>query len=83
LVQETQAVQESHHPKNQSVRKSPGKSVKYEEIYLRAYECTSEARANLIRYLTFYNRTRPHSALDGQTPDQVYFESTNPAALAA
>ena len=59
------------------------RTVKYEEVYLRAYECTSEARANLTRYLTFYNRTRPHSALDGQTPDQVYFESTNPAALAA
>jgi putative transposase len=59
------------------------RTVKYEEVYLRAYECTSEARANLTRYLTFYNRTRPHSALDGQTPDQVYFHCTNPAALAA
>jgi putative transposase len=59
------------------------RTVKYEEVYLRAYECTSEARANLTRYLTFYNRTRPHSALDGQTPDQVYFASINPAALAA
>jgi putative transposase len=57
--------------------------VKYEEVYLKAYECTSEARANLTPYLDFYNRTRAHSALDGQTPDQVYFESTNPAALAA
>ena len=59
------------------------RTVKYEEIYLRAYECTSEARANLTRYLTFYNRTRPHSALHGQAPDQVYFASINPAALAA
>jgi len=58
-------------------------TVKYEEVYLRAYECTSQARANLTRYLDFYNRARPHSALDGQTPDQVYFQSTNPAALAA
>ena len=59
------------------------RTVRSEEVYLRAYECTSEARENLTRYLTFYNRTRPHSALDGQTPDQVYFASTHPAALAA
>jgi len=59
------------------------RTVKYEEVYLRAYERTSEARENLTRYLAFYNRTRPHSALDGQTPDQVYFASTHPAALAA
>jgi putative transposase len=59
------------------------RTVKYEEVYLRAYACTSEARENLIRYLAFYNRTRPHSALDGQTPDQVYFASTYPEALAA
>ena len=59
------------------------RNVKYEEVYLRAYECTSGARENLTRYLTFYNRTRPQSALDGQTPDQVYFASTHAAALAA
>jgi putative transposase len=52
------------------------KTMKCEEVYLKAYECISEARANLTRYLTFYSRSRPHSALDGQTPDQVFFEST-------
>ena len=49
------------------------RSVKYEEVYLRAYGSVSEARASLGRYLTFYNGRRPHSSLDRQTPDQVYF----------
>jgi len=49
------------------------RSVKYEEVYLRAYESVSEARASIGRYLDFYNRRRPHSSLDGATPDQAYF----------
>jgi putative transposase len=49
------------------------RSVKYEEVYLRAYESVSEARASIGRYLDFYNRRRPHSSLDGTTPDQAYF----------
>jgi transposase InsO family protein len=49
------------------------KSVKYEEVYLRAYETVSQARESLRRYFDFYNTRRPHSALDGQTPDKVYF----------
>jgi putative transposase len=39
------------------------RSVKYEEVYLRAYGSVSEARASLGRYLTFYNERRPHSSL--------------------
>jgi len=46
------------------------RSVKYEEVYLHAYNSVSDARAGLGRY--FYNIRRPHSSLDGQTPDQVY-----------
>ena len=46
------------------------RSVKYEEVYLRAYESVSEARISIGRYLDFYNRRRPHSSLDGSTPDQ-------------
>jgi len=48
------------------------KSVKYEEIYLHAYESVQDARLGLQRYFTFYNQRRPHRALDGKTPDSVY-----------
>jgi putative transposase len=51
------------------------KSVKYEEVYLHAYDTVSHAREGLQRYFTFYNQRRPHSALDGKTPDSVYFDS--------
>jgi putative transposase len=49
------------------------RSVKYEEVYLRAYDSVSEARTSIGRYLDFYNHRRPHSSLDGTTPDQAYF----------
>ena len=50
------------------------RSVKYEEVYLKAYDSVGEARASIGRYLDFYNRRRPHSSLDGTTPDRAYFE---------
>jgi putative transposase len=50
------------------------RSVKYEEVYLRAYDSVGEARASIGRYLDFYNRKRPHSSLDARTPDRAYFE---------
>ena len=49
------------------------KSIKYEEVYLRAYETVSAARSGIGRYLDFYNSRRPHSALDGSTPDEFYY----------
>ena len=49
------------------------RSVKYEEVYLRAYETVGEARHSIGRYLDFYNGRRPHSSLDDVTPDQAYF----------
>jgi putative transposase len=49
------------------------RSVKYEEVYLRAYDGVGEARSSIARYLDFYNGRRPHSSLDGATPDQAYF----------
>lgn len=49
------------------------RTVKYEEVYLRAYDSVSEARASISKYLTFYNGGRPHSSLDGHTPDEAYF----------
>jgi len=51
------------------------RSVKYEEVYLKAYDSVSAARAGLARYLDFYNTRRPHSSLDGRTPDEFYFAS--------
>ena len=50
------------------------RSIKYEEVYLHAYETVGAAHQGLERYLTFYNQTRPHQALDGQTPDQMYYD---------
>jgi putative transposase len=49
------------------------RSIKYEEVYLRAYDSVGEARQSIRRYLDFYNGRRPHSSLDGMTPDQAYF----------
>jgi putative transposase len=53
------------------------KSVKYEEVYLRAYDSVSEARDRLGKFLAWYNRRRPHSSLDDITPDQAYFINTS------
>ena len=58
------------------------RSVKYEEVYLRAYDTVREARASIGRYLDFYNGKRPHSSLDRRTPDQVYFNHMPRAAAA-
>jgi putative transposase len=49
------------------------RTIKYEEVYLRAYESVSDARASVGRYLRFYNERRPHASLDGMTPNQAYF----------
>jgi len=51
------------------------RSLKYEEVFLHAYESASQARASIGKYIEFYNGTRPHSALDGRTPDAAYFTS--------
>lgn len=48
------------------------RSVKYEEIYLKAYDSVREARSSIGKYLAFYNQKRPHSSLDDRTPDEVY-----------
>lgn len=60
------------------------RSIKYEEVYLHAYESVSQARAGIGRYIEFYNTRRPHSSLQARTPDVVYFKSLQrPSALAA
>jgi putative transposase len=59
------------------------KSIKYEEVYLHAYDSVSHARNSFKRYFGFYNAKRPHSSLDRMTPDQVYFNQPLPMPRAA
>ena len=49
------------------------RSVKYEDLYLHAYETVSEVKAALASYFSFYNSRRPHQSLEYRTPDEVYF----------
>jgi putative transposase len=49
------------------------RSVKYEEVCLRAYETVSDVRTGLSRYFQFFNQRRPHSGLRVRTPDSVFF----------
>ena len=50
------------------------RSVKYEDIYLHAYETVSQVRRALSIYFDFYNAGRPHQSLDYRTPDEMYFK---------
>ncbi|KPF57265.1 integrase [beta proteobacterium AAP51] len=59
------------------------RSVKYEEVYLKAYDSVSAARQGLAAYLDFYNSRRPHQSHDGRTPDMIYFGTLQPQAEAA
>ena len=51
------------------------RSVKYEEVYLRAYDDIGQARASLKNYFQFYNSKRRHQSLDRKTPDQFYYKN--------
>ncbi len=59
---------------------SPWRNLKYENVYLSAYESGSQAHADIGKWITFYNQTRPHSSLDGMTPDGRYYEGLLKAA---
>jgi putative transposase len=59
------------------------RTVKYEEVSLRAYASVSKARASIGRHLGFHNGTRPHSSLRGQTPDRAYLNQPTPIPAAA
>ncbi|VDC33013.1 hypothetical protein XINFAN_03560 [Pseudogemmobacter humi] len=59
------------------------RTIKYEEVCLRACSSLSEARAGIGRYLSFCNSRRPHSSLEGKTPDQACFNQPMPEAVAA
>jgi putative transposase len=58
------------------------RSVKYEEVYLHAWETGAEAKAALARYFTFYKGTRPHEALGYRTPNELYFGAGAAEAVA-
>ncbi len=51
------------------------RSVKYEEVYPKAYDTFDQAYQELEDYFTFYNNQRPHQALNNQTPAAVYADS--------
>jgi len=57
------------------------RSVKYEEVYLRAYDNVGEARASIGRYLDFYNRRRPHQSPDDATPDAIIKDDGAPSFI--
>jgi putative transposase len=59
------------------------RSVKYEEVYLKAYDSVSAARQGLAAYIDFYNNRRPHQSHDGRTPDMIYFATLQQLAEAA
>ena len=59
------------------------RSVKYERVYLKAYDSVSAARVDIAEYLAWYNAQRPHSSIDRVTPDEAYFAGLPPLKLAA
>src|SRR5664280_2600227 len=59
------------------------RSLKYECVFLKAFETGSEARAGIGRWIDYYNTDRPHSAFAGRTPDEVYATQANEEKLAA
>lgn len=59
------------------------KSVKYEEVYLHAYDSVNEARKAIMHYLDWFNRLRPHSKLNKKTPDEAYAVMLPPVEKAA
>jgi len=59
------------------------RTIKYEEVYLHAYNSMNDAKAHLKTFLKFYNSRRPHRSLDGSTPDAVYFKNVGEEKYAA
>ena len=51
------------------------RSIKYEEVYLKAYESMPEAKKEIGQWFTFYNKERLHEGLNYKTPNEVYLES--------
>lgn len=59
------------------------RTIKYDEVYLKAYDSVSQAKASLGQFITFYNSRRPHQTFAGKTPDMIYFANLPQENLAA
>jgi putative transposase len=59
------------------------RSVKYEDIYLKAHDSLTDTRHGIIAYFEFYNSRRRHQGLDDRTPDEVYFITLPQVQVAA
>ena len=59
------------------------RSLKYECVFLNAFETGSEARTGIGRWIGYYNADRPHSTFGGRTPDEVYAMQEKKQKLAA
>ena len=59
------------------------RSLKYEEVYLHAYDDLRDARRRIERYLEYYNHGRSHQSLEGLTPEQVYHHDSAGALVPA
>ena len=59
------------------------RTIKYEEVYLRAYESVREARVRIDAYMRFYNNERPHQSLGYRTPAQTYNEAQDQLSITA
>ena len=59
------------------------RTIKYEEVYLKAYDSVSQTKASLGQFITFYNSRRPHQTFAGKTPDMIYFAGLPQEKLAA
>lgn len=59
------------------------RTVKYERVYLRAYDDVRSARQDIADYIDWYNSERSHSSLDGGTPDNLYWNQLPQQPLAA
>ena len=59
------------------------RTIKYDEVYLKAYESVSHAKESLGQFIAFYNSRRPHQTFAGKTPDMIYFANLPQGDLAA
>ena len=67
----------------QRIHRATWRSLKYGCVFLNAFETGSEAQSGIDRWIRYYNTDRPHSALAGRTPDEVYATQANEQKLAA